>query len=376
MKRGLRHRRLNRVLQNTLAVLLFLGVSALMSPGALSEDSQTSPWDCDKDENGAWQCTPKQWDWVEKSEFTPEQVAATPKWCKGTYFEPPLPTPERELSPEDSPLRASSDTVEGRDDYQEVHLIGNVQASRGYRHIHAGEMIYYRDHERIDFVSGIQLREPGLLLRGKTASVNPVTGEGTIDQASYVLHDKHARGDAQLITRDTEGIINVDEGSYTYCEPGNNSWLVRAREIELDTDEGVGTARGAKLQIRDKTIMRMPYLSFPLDDRRKTGLLFPTLSRSSNTGLDLTVPYYLNLAPNYDATLLPRYISNRGPMVGGEMRYLNNWGKWAVAGTYLFDDDKADRERWLINLEHRGKIGKRLESRITYTDVSGRMRSP
>ena len=109
---------------------------------------------------------------------------------------------------------------------------------------------------------------------------------------------------------------------FTTCPADNTDWVLLARDINLDVNGGVGSARGVKLRFKGVPILYAPFFSFPINDQRKSGFLTPDISDRDRTGLDLVVPYYLNLAPNYDLTLEPRYMSKRGLQLRSTYRYL------------------------------------------------------
>ena len=114
--------------------------------------------------------------------------------------------------------------------------------------------------------------------------------------------------------------------------------------IELDVNGGVGTARGVKLDFKGVPILYAPYFSFPINDERKSGFLTPDISSRDRTGFDLAVPYYLNLAPNYDLTLEPRYMSKRGTQVRSDFRYLLPNSRGEFGFEYLPDDDETQHD--------------------------------
>jgi LPS-assembly protein len=114
-------------------------------------------------------------------------------------------------------------------------------------------------------------------------------------------------------------------------------------------------------------VLYTPYIRFPVDDRRMSGFLWPSFANASQNGFAL---YYFNLAPNYDATLLPRYMNDRGTMLGGEFRYLNRWSSWVTSGAILPNDDVAQEDRWLTSLEHTGRPLDGMHTHISYTEVS------
>ena len=119
--------------------------------------------------------------------------------------------------------------------------------------------------------------------------------------------------------------------------------------MKLDQDEGIGRARDVTFLVHDMPVFWLPFARFPLDDRRVSGFLFPDFGYSDQRGFDLTLPYYLNLAPNYDATLLPRLMTDRGLMLGGEFRYLTDSSTGTFAFEYLPHDDKVDEENALYS---------------------------
>ena len=144
----------------------------------------------------------------------------------------------------------------------------------------------------------VQFTAPGLEVNAETASVQPGQSTGSLQQLSYVLPDLHARGSASLLSLEGSDQQHLEDVSYTTCPSGNLDWVLSAKQVDLDQAEGSGTARGAKLEFKGVPIAYVPYMSFPLDDRRKSGLLAPTLGHTDETGTDISVPYYWNIAPN------------------------------------------------------------------------------
>jgi LPS-assembly protein len=149
---------------------------------------------------------------------------------------------------------------------------------------------------------------------------------------------------------------NLSQVMYTTCDPGSTGWELRATQVKLDQAEGVGTARNATLRIGRVPILYLPYASFPIDERRRTGFLFPSIGSSQDSGIDISAPYYVNLAPNYDLTLTPRILGRRGAMFGAEFRYLTPSQRGEMSGTWLPDDDQTGRDRGSFRLEHFGVL--------------------
>src|SRR5699024_11656452 len=128
------------------------------------------------------------------------------------------------------------------------------------------------------------------------------------------------------------------------CPPDETpTWKIQADKITLNQETGRGETRGTKLYVKDVPVLAVPYFNFPIDDRRTTGILTPSFGFTNDGGVELAVPVYLNLAPNYDATVTPRYIADRGAMLEGEFRYLiANYGSGNFWGGYLRQDDIYD----------------------------------
>ena len=118
-----------------------------------------------------------------------------------------------------------------------------------------------------------------------------------------------AWGKAEVIRRKSDGVIEVDDGTYTACPPMQSTWRLRGHKFILDNQSGKGIAHDVTLYVHDVPVMYAPYLQFPLDKRRKTGFLFPTLGLTSTGGTEVAIPFYWNIAPNYDATITPHYMS-------------------------------------------------------------------
>lgn len=296
--------------------------------------------------------------------------------CGGRFVDP-LAESDLTARPESSAIRARATESELQGD--DVYLRGGVAVDQGYRQLR-GEDAYFDRAEREGTVSGgITLREPGLLLRGQEARYSADSGEASIRDSEFVLHQQHIHGSADQLRRDADGMLFIRDGSMSYCAPGDEDWAIRADSIKLDLEEGIGTATGAKLDLGGVPVLYLPWIRFPLDDRRRTGLLWPDISSSTNGGLNLAVPIYFNLAPNYDLMYTPRQIQDRGLNHEVEARHLNrNTGFWSVGGAYLPSDDRLQRDRpqesndnrWLANVEHNGLFQQRWRSRVDYSKVS------
>jgi LPS-assembly protein len=172
----------------------------------------------------------------------------------------------------------------------------------------------------------------------------------------------------ELDGRDYQHLKDV---SYTTCPVNSTDWEIFAEQVDLDQEEGRGVARNAKVELKGVPILWTPWLSFPLDDRRKSGLLVPSFGITEETGIDISTPYYWNIAPDKDATIVPRFMSDRGVMLGGEFRYKNSNNRGTLTGEYLPRDNEFNNEdRYLVGFRHRGNPLPRLETSIKASEVS------
>ncbi|MGJ8662574.1 MAG: LPS-assembly protein LptD, partial [Marinicella sp.] len=145
--------------------------------------------------------------------------------------------------------------------------------------------------------------------------------------------------------------------TFSTCSPQQRDWEITAKSAQLDHEEGVGTFKGVSLRFKDVPIFYLPWAKLPLNNDRRTGILMPGISYSDNTGLDLSLPYYINIAPQMDATLTPRFLQEHGLLLGAEFRYLSANSRGTFDGTYLPNDDRRNRDRGLIEYKHQTRFG-------------------
>ena len=211
----------------------------------------------------------------------------------------------------------------------------------------------------VDVIGSVNFIGPDMLVYGEDAHYDAAAETIDFSSAGFDLPKRPARGSAQQIRVDSNSRVSLSEVLFTTCPPENVAWEISAREIDFDINDGVGTARGVKLDFKGVPILYTPYFSFPIDDQRKSGFLTPDIGTRDQTGFDLTIPYYLNLAPNYDLLLEPRYMSKRGMQVRSDFRYLlpNSDGNFGFE--WLPDDDETDTRRSYVNLQHESLFGDR-----------------
>ncbi|SDT87447.1 LPS-assembly protein LptD [Halopseudomonas salegens] len=316
-------------------------------------------------------------DWVSREELSPDMQARIAPYCGGTYVEPPRSGRDDTTAPDQLTVFAEADTGQFAQSQDVGELTGNVLLNRGQLQAESQQASFDRTSNRITLSEEVRLRDRGMLLLADRAELETDTGATRVEGAEYVLHAQHARGTAARIDRREDAVILLNDATYTTCEPGNNAWALHGKEVELNQEEGWGQARNVTLRVKDFPVFYTPYIRFPIDDRRQSGFLVPSISASSNSGSELTVPYYFNLAPNYDATLYPQLLSDRGLLMEGEFRYLTGRSEGQFAAAALDDREKERKEqskyrseRWMYSWQHQTDITPRLLASVDYTDIS------
>ncbi len=304
-------------------------------------------------------------------------------FCGGYYVAPDYMSQSPPLMIENpGAIYVSADTSEG--DFQTVaRLVGDVEIRHANFLLTSDWAMFDKVEEFAHLEGQVVFRGPEFVITGSKADYLITSNEFSLDDASYVLYESRLRGDAsQIFSRrkgDRDGLMTeefdlfdrpdgpekgilttVYDGSFTTCPPGVTHWNVGASKIELDRDEGFGSATHAVLRVQDIPVAYFPYITFPIDDRRKTGFLYPAFG-SSNTGRGafISTPFYWNIAPNYDATITPSYIHGRGLLTEWEFRHLGDLGLSQVDLGYLPEDDQfasdhpgEKRQRWAFGVDN------------------------
>ena len=262
--------------------------------------------------------------------------------------------PDSTLDNETQVTHLHADKLAGHLDEQYT-LHGNVVIWRGNQWMEADEAIYDITTEQAELSGDIRLGNLNLSAHGIHGKFDLAKNQGSIENATYYLFEQHGRGTADLITFESPTFTRLKKAAYTTCDEEHNDWYIHARYVSLNKETGIGTAAPVYITFYNVPILFSPYLSFPIDDRRKSGFLFPSFGRSSESGSEIAVPYYLNLAPNYDATITPIYMSRRGILLDNEFRYLTEKSDGYIQASYLANDEVYNDDRSLYAITHRGR---------------------
>lgn len=295
----------------------------------------------------------------------PSVAHAEPKECQAA-----VPVPALTLE-SDEELSVSADRAEVTGDGVS-RFLGTVTVSRGVQQIEASEASYDPASGKFSVSGRATYREPGLEISADDARYDSTIGRVEFGDALFEVPGLPARGEAGKVVADGGGKMSMDNIIYTTCIEKNPDWELRARDLDLDVRESQGEARKVSLYFKDIPIAYLPYISFPLDKTRKSGFLFPEFGNSDNSGTEISVPYYWNIAPNYDATITPRYLSDRGVQWGTEFRYLTRQSRGDFQFEYLKDDDKFEKNRRYTRVNHVTDLPLGLRASANIQEVSDR----
>lgn len=308
--------------RSPIAVVLF----ASLATGGLRVEAQTEP---------PWRCPAP-------SSLESSQAVATSEPA-------PAPTPSRPPEVEIT----SDNAIVGLDG--DAQLLGNVELRQGERRLSAQEVEYDAQTRQFRARGTVRYSDDSLQVEGRGGRYDPAGGL-RLEQTTFELPARPARGAAEALEVREDGRAALSGVWFSTCPAQAIAWRIRARDIELDPRRRNGSARHASIEFQGVPILYLPYLSFPIGSQRKSGFLFPGLGYSTRAGIELTVPYYINLAPQYDLTLQPKTYGERGAEMGAGFRYLAKHSRGEMRLNYLPNDRVRRRDRDWLRWQHRSEL--------------------
>jgi len=299
--------------------------------------------------------------------------------CPQDIITRPKPIP---AGPEGIPIELEGDRVEAiREDV--IHLRGNATVQRGAQAMSADEITYHRGNDEVEGRGNVVLySEGGDRLKTDEIKLQVTTFVGEAGESEYKLADRQkkskesdksiirARGTAGKIYFEGHDVARMEDVTYTTCVEGNNDVMVYATDLRIDQATGRGVAENLRVHFKNVPVFYFPHVSFPINDDRKSGFLFPHFGVAERSGFVFGIPYYWNIAPNYDATITPRVYSERGVQVGAEFRYLTRDSRGYVYGEALPSDAKFNDDRAAFTYKHDQRFNDRLRGSVDVQWVS------
>lgn len=254
------------------------------------------------------------------------------------------------------PAFLEGDRIDGSPDTR-LTLTGNAQVRRIDTVIKGDSIDYDRKTGEATVTGHLRLQRDATLVTGPTGHVNVDSDQGEIDKPDFWIGATGGTARAEHADIFSKSEFRLKQVTYSGCSCAQPSWYIKADSLDVDMDENEGVAHNGVLYFKNVPILASPYLTFPVKKERKSGFLVPMYGMSSNTGIDISMPYYLNLAPNYDVTLTPRIMSKRGDMLSADGRYIGDGYTGMVQGSFLPNDRLADRDRWMYRWTHYQQLG-------------------
>ncbi|ABG41924.1 Organic solvent tolerance protein [Paraglaciecola sp. T6c] len=249
---------------------------------------------------------------------------------------------------------------------------GDVEITNKDSQIIANKAQIDRTTQQLIATGDVSYQNPQLSVTSQKVLLNTQNNRMEIADTQYELTTLNARGQAELLVVDQTQGLELNGVTFSTCPTGQEDWLVHADSITVKPDETRGVARNAFFYVQDIPIFYLPYYSFPVTDARETGLLFPQVGSSSSTGFAYEQPYYLNLDPQYDATITPRYMTKRGLQLKTEFRYLteNNSGQIDIEYLPNDSDSTTNEDRYFYRFTHKGALSDDWEVNVDFNGLS------
>lgn len=242
------------------------------------------------------------------------------------------------------------------DDNNRVVLTGGAQIRRSDAILKGDKITYDRRTGEVEAIGNTRLLRNGSVVRGPGLKYNINKQTGVMSSPIYKMAEGGS-GEADYAEIVDNNHMRLGNAIYSACNCDNKFWYIQSDKVDLYNDENEGIAEDGTLYIKGIPVLWSPYFSFPIKKEKKTGWLFPTFTTTSSAGFGVSVPYFINLAPNYDLTLVPQVYSKRGVMLGAEFRYLQPGYSGQLSGSFMPKDSKLDTKRWSMNWAHRQGLG-------------------
>jgi len=291
--------------------------------------------------------------------------------------EPRLRPPAGRTGSAGTPVTITADRIEGYAN-KETSASGNAELRQDNVSIHAQHLLYLYATDEVQASGGVRLARDGDRMSGTGLRLRVHDNVGQFDQAEYEFSMRsragyapvRARGTADVIKLESKDKYHLENATFTTCKAGNDDWYLQVGELDLDMTRDVGTARSGKLVFMGTPIVYLPWVDFPLHNQRKSGFLPPAIGSTGKSGVEITTPYYVNLAPNRDLTIAPREFSKRGLQLTAQLRYMDRDYEGDARFEHMSNDRITNTSRYAAIIQHNQRFGGRLNGYVNLNKVS------
>jgi len=263
----------------------------------------------------------------------------------------------------------ASDSLDGVVN-REMRLKDRAQIRRNGTVAKGNEIIYNPDTDVAKLIGNAELIKGNANFKGPTANLTVDARTGEMETPIYEIGDSRATGRAKKLTIEAGDIFVFDQASYTTCNPANIDWYFTANKIEIDTEQKEMRGQDGVMHLFDVPVAYVPYFSLPMGKERRSGVLPPIAGYNSKNGVDIAQPYYVNIAPNRDLTVRPRFMNHRGTMLGGDFRYIDPKYSGTLSGQFMNYDKILGRDRWKYDWQQRQMLGRAWNGYANVSKVS------
>jgi len=308
--------------------------------------------------------------WLLVAAFVAPAGAAAQTPGLGLRLDRTLTPPNSDETSQAAAMYLEADSASGTQG-QSLEAHGDVRLRTRGRTLFADDLFYSAAEDKVTATGHMRLDRQGDILQGSKIELRLGDETGYVENPEYYFRLLNARGKASRLFLDSKTKVRAKDGTYSTCAVPEDGWFLRVRDLKLDRDKDEGVARNATVYFKNLPVLYTPYIDFPLSNARKSGLLAPTYGTTGRSGFEVLLPIYLNLAPNYDATISPRMLAKRGMMVNGEFRYLDSRFNGLATAEYLPSDDARQGEaRYSFAMRHTHQITDRLTGNVNLQKAS------
>ncbi len=263
-----------------------------------------------------------------------------------------------------------ADSLVGQKDRQ-LEATGDATLRKDGKLIRADKLLYLPNTREVDAEGAVVLEQvQGDKVSGPHLHMDMESGLGKMEQPQFQFQGAFGRADADTMEVQDKQHYSLSNAMYTTCPAGNDDWRLNMGSLQLDRAEQIGTARDASVEFMGVPFIYTPWMDFPLDDHRTSGFLSPTYGATSNSGLDFSLPYYWNIAPNMDATIIPRVMTKRGEQLNNEFRYMGAGYAGELHADVLANDRIANLSREHYSAKYSESIVTGVIGNIDYNHVT------
>lgn len=332
-----------------------------------------------------------------------------------SVFPHPATTPFSATDKYTAPTHVSARKIDGINDLEMV-AEGDAVLERAGDSLSADRIVYRQLDDEVEAIGNVRLRSPDTEVSGPRLRLRMHESTGEFETPVYSIRHKPApvpepaltllglpainesgtvlattgrklerpevtgSGVAKRLEFRGKDLYRLDDATYSTCAPGKRDWEIFVDTLDLDYTSETGKGRGAVVNFMDAPIFYLPWMSFSLNNQRKSGFLPPTIGSTSKSGLEMTAPWYWNIAPHMDATITPRLMTRRGVQLNTEFRYLLDTqfnrtqpglpDKGQIRFEYLPADNVAGRDRYGYALQHNQYLGSGFAASLNLNGVS------